>query len=657
MSTKFKIRKITHHIPAIAMLLLGYASGYCSDLPGFKVAGRFLYDHCGEKVILRGVNKMTVWTDIEGEAFPEIAKTGANCVRIVWDLKGTVEKLDAAITKCYENKMIPMVEQHDATGQFDLLSMMVDWWVSDSVVAVIQKHQQYLLVNIANECGAANIETAVFLADYTTAVTRMREAGIRTPLVIDGTDWGKDIDVLQATGPDLIAADPDHNLLFSVHTWWISEWGFSDDMIPNEINESIQMNLPLIVGEFAHTAVGCLGSINYKLLLSECQKNEIGWLSWSWGPGNSDCPDQDMTTGNTYETLSGWGLEVAVTDENSIQNTSVRPKSIVDGVCEGGEVTRFTVSVVATGRGSVTISPDISLVDSGEVLTITATADAENEFLNWSGDATGTDNPLTVTVDQAKTITAVFSDNGPAVGDELVANGDFSDGDNGWTFGAWEGAEGAAVVDNGEYIINMTTAGEEGWYAQLNTTGLDITMGTTYVVSFSARAESAYDLQVVVGMQEDPWTAYSGYKRFSVGTEMKPFSFEFTMSDTSDQNARIVFDLGDYSGTLVLDDVSVRPQEGSGLQTLRSPGRNGSPYSIQYKGNGTFLFNSPEAVLGSFELYDISGKCLDKSARAAYTAGCTALPFRTGQLPAGTYIIRLRSSTASFSKHLVTTER
>ena len=34
-----------------------------------------------------------------------------------------------------------------------------------------------------------------------------------------------------------------------------------------------------------------------------------------------------------YETLHGWGLEVAVTDENSIANTAIRSRSIVEGSC------------------------------------------------------------------------------------------------------------------------------------------------------------------------------------------------------------------------------------------------------------------------------------------------------------------------------------
>lgn len=622
--------------------------------PGFKVAGRYLYDRCGEKVILRGVNKMTVWTDITGEAFPEIEQTGANCVRIVWITTGAVDKFDAAITKCYENKMIPIVELHDATGEWSMLPAMVDWWVQPEVVNIIQKHEEYLLVNIANECGQT-VSDADFKAGYTDAVSRMRTAGIHVPLIIDASKYGQNIDILQSVGPDLISADPDHNLLMSAHGWWPDIYGFDDNFIVNEIAQSVQMNLPLILGEFGPSAVGCEGTINYKLIMAQCQENEIGWLAWSWGPGNSDCTDMDMTTDNTFAALRGWGLEVATTDANSIKNTSVRPKSIIDGVCEGGNVTRFTVSTIATGRGNVTISPNKSMVDSGVVLTITATPDENNEFLNWSGDVTGTENPLIVTVDQPKNITAVFSDNGPAVGVELVTNGDFSDGDNGWTFGAWQDAEGASEVADGEYVITMTTAGEEAWTAQLNTVGLDISKGTSYVVSFSARAESTYKLSAIVGMQVDPWTAYSGYQAFTLETEMKPFTFEFTMTDSSDQNARIVFDVGNYTGKIYLDDVSVKPIEGNTIRTQRSIRRNRSRYSLQYKGNGTFLFKTPEIVHGSFELYDISGKCLDKGARSTYTTGCNTLLFRTGHLPAGTYIIRLKSPTASFSKHILTT--
>ncbi len=643
------VRNRSNQLIVASALLIAFVSGvFAAELPGFRVAGRFLYDKCGEKVILRGINKMTVWTDISGASFPEIAKTGANSVRIVWVTTGDLTKFDAAIQKCRDNKMIPMVELHDATGEWSKLSICVDWWCKPEVVNVIQKHEEYLLVNIANECGNA-VSEADFKSGYTDAVKKMRAAGIHVPIVIDAAKYGQDINILHATGPDILTADPDHNLLFSVHMWWPKEYGYSDLSITDGISKSVKMNLPLIVGEFGNTAAKCVGDINYKLILEECQKNEIGWLVWEWGPGNSDCESMDMTTDSKFETLRDWGLEVSVTDANSIKNTSVRPKFMETGVCEGSEVTRFTVSVISKGRGTVSISPNKAMVDSGTTVTITAVANTNNEFLNWTGSVEGKENPLTITVNKNVNLTAVFSDNGPAVGAELVTNGDFSQDPTGWKFGAFNDAKGTNAIENGEYVVTMTAAGVEGWEAQLNTVGLDISEGKSYRVSFKARAENPYELQTNIGLNEDPWTTYSGYKIFNIGTEMKTFSYEFTMGEPSDQKARIVFDLGLYKGKIYFDDISVKPiEEGSAVLWNRYSKSMKSPLALTSKGNNNITMNNSVKISGSFELINISGKTVARVNAATYTPGSHVLNFPMSNLSSGTYFVRLANSYLKF---------
>ncbi|MBN2802511.1 MAG: cellulase family glycosylhydrolase [Deltaproteobacteria bacterium] len=188
--------------------------------PGYRVKGRFLYDRCDEKVILRGVNKMTVWQDKAGAAFPEIAKTGANTVRIVWTTTdGTAAQMDTVIGKAIDNELIPIIELHDATGDLTKLSAVVDWWIKPEVVAVIQKYEENLLVNIANEVGAG-LSNSEFVLAYKDAITKMRNAGYKTPLIIDASGWGQNIDILQACGPTLFNFDPYSNIMFSVHMWW-----------------------------------------------------------------------------------------------------------------------------------------------------------------------------------------------------------------------------------------------------------------------------------------------------------------------------------------------------------------------------------------------------------------------------------------------------
>ncbi|MEO5592379.1 MAG: hypothetical protein ABIR15_02465 [Chitinophagaceae bacterium] len=76
------------------------------------VDGRFLYTSNGEKIILRGINKMNVVTEPTGvNSFPEIAKTGANSVRIMWAaFGGGGIQLDTVIGNCIKNKCSPLLK-------------------------------------------------------------------------------------------------------------------------------------------------------------------------------------------------------------------------------------------------------------------------------------------------------------------------------------------------------------------------------------------------------------------------------------------------------------------------------------------------------------------------------------------------------------------
>ncbi len=69
---------------------------------------------------------------------------------------------------------------------------------------------------------------------------------------------------------------------------------------------------------------------------------------------------------------------------------------------------QFKLSVSMTGNGTVTINPELSVYDDGQQVTVTAVPDSGWSFDHWSGSLTSADNPLQVTMDADKTITAVF---------------------------------------------------------------------------------------------------------------------------------------------------------------------------------------------------------------------------------------------------------
>ncbi len=71
-------------------------------------------------------------------------------------------------------------------------------------------------------------------------------------------------------------------------------------------------------------------------------------------------------------------------------------------------IKQFTISISAA-NGTVAKSPGQASYDSGTVVTLTATPSAGYVFSGWSGDAIGTSNPISVTVNSAKNVTANFA--------------------------------------------------------------------------------------------------------------------------------------------------------------------------------------------------------------------------------------------------------
>lgn len=312
----------------------------------YQVKGRYLTDPCGDTVVLRGVNKMTIWRwdfpDGLG-SFKEIAKTGANCVRIVWDYSGTADQLNTALTACENEKMIPVIELHDDdpadfTNEPANLPLYTSYWTKPAIVAVLKAHQSHILLNIVNELGTDQTTLTAFVNAYKTGITALRNADLHMPLIIDGSTWGQDIDMLENAGPVLTPYDPDHNIIYSVHLYWQHPWATDND-VTNALQASVTNNLPLIVGEFCrYQADGdSTNPVSYTNIMEQCQKLNIGYIAWEWGPGNlngnTPVPWVGFTEDGLFSSLHWWGYEVAINNINGIQKTSKKSHYLLTDSC------------------------------------------------------------------------------------------------------------------------------------------------------------------------------------------------------------------------------------------------------------------------------------------------------------------------------------
>jgi len=68
----------------------------------------------------------------------------------------------------------------------------------------------------------------------------------------------------------------------------------------------------------------------------------------------------------------------------------------------------LTLQLVGNGSGTVEQTPEGARLEHGTVVTLTAVADPSSVFTGWSGDATGTTNPITLTMNADKQVTATF---------------------------------------------------------------------------------------------------------------------------------------------------------------------------------------------------------------------------------------------------------
>ena len=70
---------------------------------------------------------------------------------------------------------------------------------------------------------------------------------------------------------------------------------------------------------------------------------------------------------------------------------------------------QYTLTVTTSGNGSVTKNPDQANYYEGDSVQLTAVPASNWSFAGWSGDASGTTNPTTVTINGNKAVTATFT--------------------------------------------------------------------------------------------------------------------------------------------------------------------------------------------------------------------------------------------------------
>jgi hypothetical protein len=172
-------------------------------------------------------------------------------------------------------------------------------------------------------------------------------------------------------------------------------WGNTPDQIFNNDSSSTAITYSDIQGGSTGT-----GNINADPLLMDLADNGGFTMTHALSEGSpaidagntDDCPIIDQR--GYHRPIDGDGNGIAICDMGAYEY--------------GSFYINFNLNTTITGEGQVIVEPQKDYYDFGDWVTLTPMPSSGWSFSDWSGDASGSDNPLTIEIEGNMSITAYF---------------------------------------------------------------------------------------------------------------------------------------------------------------------------------------------------------------------------------------------------------
>ena len=253
-------------------------------------------------------------------------------------------------------------------------------------------------------------------------------------------------------------------------------------------------------------------------------------------------------------------------------------------------------------------------------------------WLSWQSGYLFAENPEGIGADYAGELDVLFQDwlvqrfgddqtlrtawlpGEAATGENLVKNESFENGIQNWRsyVSTGDGASGSFNVVSEDASrgdrsmkIAVNSTGTANWHIQIKTNNFSVERGKDYKLSFAMKADQSTNIQIEL-LQDYIWTWFGSYD-VEVEDEWKQYTYYFTPSRTVVDSFLIQYDFGGTLGTFWLDDVSVVPAVGTGLEedeslahgnVKRVPSSEFGKYSAARVGdNAAFYYDVEQAYI------------------------------------------------------------
>jgi beta-glucanase (GH16 family) len=163
------------------------------------------------------------------------------------------------------------------------------------------------------------------------------------------------------------------------------------------------------------------------------------------------------------------------------------------------------------------------------------------------------DAPPASSTDSSSTLRQPTSDG------NYIYNGGFDSGTTNWQFQPFEpaqdfGGSGSVAIDNGALKTTITQPGNANYAVQVVQGGLPIEKGASYKLSFDAWSDSNRTMATDISGPDQSFARYLQDQNVNLTSGTQHYEYTFKMSNDTDPNARLEFNMGGGSTSPVWID-------------------------------------------------------------------------------------------------------
>lgn len=193
---------------------------------------------------------------------------------------------------------------------------------------------------------------------------------------------------------------------------------------------------------------------------------------------------------------------------------------------------------------------------------------------------------------------------------KTVYSSNFTNSVDGWFLSTSSGASGSLSSLSGDLNVNINTVGTQSWHVQMSKGGFRIEKDKTYKLSIECKSSNNNSFTYYAGKASDPWNSYSGYPSANVSNQFQEYSTVFTMAGTTDNSARIAFDMGGKAGSFQIKSIRLEEVTLDFTSSFRIENNENSLRIYPNPSNQSISFDIGEMMNDSFfiKIFDAKGR-------------------------------------------------